>query len=216
MTMQLGLPFSLCCLICLEFPFSRLIPLLGSHLYVCTHTFIYSHPLNPTWFYPALTKVRADNKNTGPFLLLHFRCIFLYSIHNVFHSLFACKLTMCISLCSCTVTFYPRPYFASTHKCMPAQYSTPNTAILTLSQAPTPYHTTGRTVISLIMALIASSPSHSFADQLKLGTNWTLPNVSLVFKQLSAFTENINHLEKSPFTHFFPPPGKITLNFLPG
>lgn len=113
---------------------------------------------------------------------------------------------MCTPLCSFTVTFYPPPYFASTHKCMPApcrevfhtKYSNSNHIPLTLSQTLTEYHTTDRTVICLIMTLIATSPSHSFAVQLKSGTNWTLPSFSLVFEQLSASTENITRLKKSP------------------
>lgn len=180
MTMQLGLPFSVCCLIRLEFPFSRLIPLLGSHLYVGTHAFIYSHPLNPTWFLSCPHQGQSRQQKYSGLSCFCISDVFSFiPFIMCFIPFLPAKQPVCTSLCSFTATFYPHPCFASTHKCMPApckevlytRYSNSNHIPLTVSQALTLHHTTDRAVISLVMPLIAPSPSHSFAVQLKSGTN---------------------------------------------
>lgn len=118
-------------------PFPRLILLLGSYPYVCTHTFIYSHPLNPTWFLLCPHQGQGrQQKYSDLFLLLHFRCIFFYSIHNVFHSLFACKvahvhISVALQVHSTHVHILPGHINVCLHPA--GKNSTPNTVLLTLS-----------------------------------------------------------------------------------
>lgn len=70
MIMQLGLPFSLCCLICLEFPFSSLL-LFSILTFMCefTVTTKFHEPfLFPLWcFYPILNEIITDYNKLFPF-----------------------------------------------------------------------------------------------------------------------------------------------------
>lgn len=143
MTTQLGLPFSVCCPICLEFPFSSPIPLLSSHLYACMYAYVYSHHRIPRTFSIYLTVVftlpslrsSETTKSLGPFPLLHLISIFFYTIHNVFCSLFACQIAITnLSAALQLHSTYVHILLVSINVCLrlTRMCTTPNTVISTI------------------------------------------------------------------------------------
>lgn len=59
-------------------------------VYTCIH--LQSSTKSHVVFLLPSPRSEQTTKILRPFLLLHFRCIFFYSIHYVFHSLSACKV----------------------------------------------------------------------------------------------------------------------------
>lgn len=221
MTMQLGLPFSVCCLIRLEFPFSRLIPLLGSHLYVCTHAFIYSYLLNPTWFLSCPHQGQSRQQKYSGLSCFCISDVFSFiPFIMCFIPFLPAKQPVCTSLCSFTATFYPHPCSASTHKCMPApcrevfytRYSDSNHIPLTVSQALTLHHATDRAVISLIMLplpliLLQSSWNQEQTEHCQVSPWYS--NSSLLLQKIKIILRNHLH------AHFFFPPKQNYFEFWP-